>query len=105
MRVKVTLGSVKYDGVVCQEGKEFDIRPEDFKWLENNVEVVEDESAAPNDSQKNKDEAENPEEEIKSLSDLNLEDLKAIAKAEKIEGYSKLNKAELVEEIAKNRVK
>lgn len=87
MLVKSIRGSIKYDGTVYEEGKEFEIRDTDFKSLEENIELI---GAGITAEDRNKTE---------DLHSLTVSELRKIAEEEGINLKSNMSKAEILKEI------
>ncbi len=115
MKVKAIRGSIKYDGIVYDEGDVFDIEVVDFDILRENIEVVETEELDENTQDETGDEVkgdtqDNPdtsEDEINAddedLNSLNITELKKIAKEKDVKLPEKATKQEIIKAIEESK--
>lgn len=94
MRVKSIRGTIKYDGTVYQENQEFEIREEDFKPLQENIEVVK--NTKTSITKENKD-VFVAEEEEKDYTKMKKAELIKEAEEKGIEIPDKATNAEIIE--------
>lgn len=99
MRVKSIRGTIKYDGIVYQENQEFEIREEDFKPLQENIEVMENTKIST--KTENKDVFVTEEEE-KDYTKMKKAELIKEAEEKGIEIPDKATNAEIIELLKEN---
>lgn len=113
MKVKAIRGSIKYDGVVYDEGDAFDIETVDFDILRENIEVVDSEQSnedAQDEEEVQSDTQDNPdtsEDEINAddedLNSLNITELKKIAKEKDVKLPDKATKQDIIKAIEESK--
>lgn len=113
MKVKAIRGSIKYDGVVYDEGDVFDIEAADLDILRENIEIVDseqsnedvqDEEEVQSDTQDNPDTSEdeiNTDDE--DLNSLNITELKKIAKEKDVKLPEKATKQDIIKAIEESK--
>ena len=111
MKVKAIRGSIKYDGIVYDEGDVFDIEAIDLDILRENIEVVDSEQSnedaqdeVQSDTQDNPDTSEdeiNADDE--DLNSLNITELKKIAKEKDVKLPDKATKQDIIKAIEESK--
>ena len=113
MKVKAIRGSIKYDGVVYDEGDVFDIEAADLDILRENIEIVDSEQSnedAQDEEEVQSDTQDNPntsEDEINAddedLNSLNITELKKIAKEKDVKLPDKATKQDIIKAIEESK--
>jgi len=113
MKVKAIRGSIKYDGIVYDEGDVFDIEAIDLDILRENIEVVDSEQSnedAQDEEEVQSDTQDNPntsEDEINAddedLNSLNITELKKIAKEKDVKLPDKATKQDIIKAIEESK--
>ena len=107
MKVKAIRGSIKYDGIVYDEGDAFDIEAADLDILRENIEIVDSEQSNEEaQDEVQSDTQDNPntsEDEINAddedLNSLNITELKKIAKEKDVKLPEKATKQDIIKAI------
>ena len=107
MKVKAIRGSIKYDGIVYDEGDAFDIEAADLDILRENIEIVDSEQSNEEaQDEVQSDTQDNPntsEDEINAddedLNSLNITELKKIAKEKDVKLPDKATKQDIIKAI------
>jgi hypothetical protein len=110
MKVKAIRGSIKYDGIVYDEGDVFDIEATDLDILRENIEIVdseqsnedvqdeeEEQSSTTQDNQDTSEDEINTDDE--DLNSLNITELKKIAKEKDVKLPEKATKQDIIKAI------
>ena len=113
MKVKAIRGSIKYDGIVYDEGDVFDIEAVDFDILRENIEIIDSEQSnedAQDEEEVQSDIQDNPdtsEDEINAddedLNSLNITELKKIAKEKDVKLPEKATKQDIIKAIEESK--
>ena len=114
MKVKAIRGSIKYDGVVYDEGDVFDIEAADLDILRENIEIVdseqsnedvqdeeEEQSSTTQDNQDTSEDEINADDE--DLNSLNITELKKIAKEKDVKLPDKATKQDIIKAIEESK--
>ena len=114
MKVKAIRGSIKYDGVVYDEGDVFDIEAADLDILRENIEIVdseqsnedvqdeeEEQSSTTQDNQDTSEDEINTDDE--DLNSLNITELKKIAKEKDVKLPDKATKQDIIKAIEESK--
>ena len=104
MKVKAIRGSIKYDGIVYDEGDVFDIEAIDLDILRENIEVVEDTQQDGNiedseDTQYSDSEVIETNLDDVDLNTFNISELKKIAKEKDVKLPDKATKQDIIKAI------
>ena len=104
MKVKAIRGSIKYDGIVYDEGDVFDIEATDLDILRENIEVVEDTQQDGNiedseDTQYSDSEVIETNLDGVDLNTFNISELKKIAKEKDVKLPEKATKQDIIKAI------
>ncbi len=104
MKVKAIRGSIKYDGIVYDEGDVFDIEAIDLDILRENIEVVEDTQQDGNiedseDTQYSDSEVIETNLDDVDLNTFNISELKKIAKEKDVKLPEKATKQDIIKAI------
>lgn len=104
MKVKSIRGSIKYDGIVYDEGDVFDIEATDLDILRENIEVVEDTQQDGNiedseDTQYSDSEVIETNLDDVDLNTFNISELKKIAKEKDVKLPEKATKQDIIKAI------
>nr|DAN01994.1 MAG TPA: HeH/LEM domain [Caudoviricetes sp.] len=104
MKVKAIRGSIKYDGIVYDEGDVFDIEATDLDILRENIEVVEDTQQDGNiedseDTQYSDSEVIETNLDDVDLNTFNISELKKIAKEKDVKLPEKATKQDIIKAI------
>lgn len=104
MKVKAIRGSIKYDGIVYDEGDVFDIEAADLDILRENIEIVED--AQQDDNIEDSEDTQYSDSEIietnlddVDLNTFNISELKKIAKEKDVKLPDKATKQDIIKAI------
>lgn len=108
MKVKAIRGSIKYDGIVYDEGDVFDIEAVDFDILRENIEIVED--AQQDDNIEDSEDTQYSDSEIietnlddVDLNTFNISELKKIAKEKDVKLPDKATKQDIIKAIEESK--
>lgn len=104
MKVKAIRGSIKYDGIVYDEGDVFDIEAADLDILRENIEIVED--AQQDDNIEDSEDTQYSDSKIietnlddVDLNTFNISELKKIAKEKDVKLPEKATKQDIIKAI------
>ena len=108
MKVKAIRGSIKYDGIVYDEGDVFDIEAIDLDILRENIEVVEDTQQDGNiedseDTQYSDSEVIETNLDDVDLNTFNISELKKIAKEKDVKLPDKATKQDIIKAIEESK--
>lgn len=108
MKVKAIRGSIKYDGVVYDEGDVFDIEAADLDILRENIEIVEDTQQEDNiedseDTQYSDGEVIETNLDDVDLNTFNISELKKIAKEKDVKLPDKATKQDIIKAIEESK--
>ena len=108
MKVKAIRGSIKYNGVVYDEGDVFDIEAVDFDILRENIEIVEDSQQDDNiddseDTQYSDSEIIETNLDDVDLNTFNISELKKIAKEKDVKLPDKATKQDIIKAIEESK--
>ena len=108
MKVKAIRGSIKYDGIVYDEGDVFDIEAVDLDILRENIEIVED--AQQDDNIEDSEDTQYSDSEIietnlddVDLNTFNISELKKIAKEKDVKLPEKATKQDIIKAIEESK--
>lgn len=108
MKVKAIRGSIKYDGIVYDEGDVFDIEAADLDILRENIEIVED--AQQDDNIEDSEDTQYSDSEIietnlddVDLNTFNISELKKIAKEKDVKLPDKATKQDIIKAIEESK--